>query len=67
MSVSAGSTISGNGSCRLRNSEDGVREVGKVGVEVMPTFYFAPEIRGSVKHLSGNKDDSTKRGVVSLC
>ena len=65
--MNAVSTMSGNGSCKPRNSEDGAPEMGKVRAEVIARFYFAMEIRGSVKHLSGNKDHITKREEVSLC
>jgi len=57
----------GNGSCKPRNSEDGAAGVGKVGAEVIAPLYFATGIRGSVKHLSGNKEYSSKREEVSTC
>jgi len=67
MSVSAVSTMSGNGSCKPRNSGDGAAKVRTVRLEVIPPFYFATETRGSVKHLSSNKDHFPEREEVSLC
>ena len=58
MFASAASKMLGNGSCKLQNSEDGLAWAGKVKVEVIRPFSFAMEIRGSGKHLSGNKDHS---------
>ena len=45
-----------NGSYKPRNLEDGADSKGKV--DVMRRFYFATEIWGQVKHLSGNKSYS---------
>ena len=42
-----------NGSYKPRNLEDGADS--KVKVEMMRRFYFATEVWGLVKHLSGNK------------
>ena len=47
------STVSENGSHKPRNSENGTKWVGKV--KVKRRFYFAMEILGSERHLSGNK------------
>ena len=63
MSVSAVSTVLGNGSCKPRNSGDGAAKVRNVRPEVIPPFYFATGIQGSVKHLSGKKDHFPKREV----
>jgi len=46
--------MSENGSWKLRISGDGADWVGKVMVKAL--FYFAMEIRGSERHLSGNED-----------
>ena len=51
------SIMLGNGSYKLRNSENGVDRVGRS--RVITRFYFAPEIWGSERHLSGNKDYSS--------
>jgi len=53
------STISGNGSHKPRNSEDGTDWVGEV--EGKRPFYFAMEIPGSERHLSSNKAYSSRR------
>jgi len=45
--------ISGNGSCKLGSSEGSAAWVGKV--EVIRQFCFAMDIRGLVRHLSGNQ------------
>ena len=60
MFASAASKMSGNGSCKLRNSEYGPAQAGKVKIEVITPFSFATEIRVSARHLLGNKDDSLK-------
>jgi len=52
--------ISGNGSSRRRNSEDGTPALREVKVEVL--FYFAMEIPVSVKHLLGTKSSSQRWG-----
>ena len=43
----------GNGSCKLGSSEGSAVWVGKV--KVIRQFCFAKDIRGLVRHLSGNK------------
>ena len=48
------STMSGNGLCKLRNSEDGATWVGEA--KLIWRFCFALEILGSAKHSSGNKE-----------
>ena len=53
---SAMSIMSGNGWYKLRNSENGVDRVRRS--RMITRFYFALEIRGSARHLSGNKDYS---------
>ena len=60
-SKSVVSTMSGNGLWRLRNLEDGVDWVGKVGA--MRQFCFAMETRGSARHLFGNKGYSPEREI----
>ena len=58
MFASAASKMSGNGSYKLRNSEDGLAWAGTGKMEVITPPSFATEIRGSGKHLSGSKDHS---------
>ena len=58
MFASAASKMSENGSCKLRNSEDGLAWAGKVEMEVIMPFSFAMEILASARHLLGNKGDS---------
>ena len=53
---SAVSIMSGNGSYKLRNSENGVDQVGRC--RMITRFHFALEIRGSARYLSGIKDYS---------
>ena len=53
---SAVSIVSGGSSYKLRNSENGVDLVGRSRMIIR--FYFALEIRGSARNLSGNKDYS---------
>jgi len=50
--------MSGNGSSRQGNSEDGMPAVREVKVEAL--FYFAMEIPVSERHLSGNKISSPR-------
>ena len=50
--------MSGNGSFKLKNSEDDLAWVGKVRMEATTLSSLAMEFRGSGKHLSGNKDHS---------
>jgi len=44
----------GNGSCKLKNSEPGVTAV--VRVKTIMQSYFAMELQGPAKHLSGNEN-----------
>ena len=53
------SAMSGNGSHKQRNSEDGTDWVGEV--KVKGPFSFAMGILGSERHLSGNKAYSPRR------
>jgi len=54
----------GNGSHRLRNSEDGADLVGKV--KVIRRCCFVVGVRELAKHLSGNKDYSPERRELGL-
>ena len=55
------STMWGNGFCKLKNSEAGMKGVGKVKVKVITQSCFAMEIRESAKHLSDNENYSRVR------
>ena len=57
------SRMSENGSYKRRSSEDGAGWVGKGRgkVRLIKEFYFATDIQGPAKHLSGNKDYSSER------
>ena len=46
----------GNGSCKLKNSEPGVTPAVKEKANAMTQSYFAMELQGPAKHLSGNEN-----------
>jgi len=59
-SKSAAQKMWENGSFKLKNSEAGMTGVVKGGVIMQ--FCFAMGIQGSVRHLSGNRNYSERKG-----